>query len=101
VDDAKVNSLYPLAMLQRQPRRTHVFAGHRQEGPIVITSDRVIFSNLDDQVVKTTRRSNLGDQKGLDSEEADDDCDDESVEVVCEEGCFDAADESVQHHTNG
>lgn len=57
----------------------------------------MILPSLDNELEESSRRPNLGDSKSLDREETDDDGDDKSVEIICQESRFDAADESVKN----
>lgn len=57
----------------------------------------MILTSLDNEFEEPGRRPNLWNGEGLDREEAYDDGDDESVKIICQESCFDAADKSVKN----
>lgn len=80
---------------------TDILAGHCHVGAIMVARHGMGLASLNNELIKATRRANLRNSKSLDREEADDDRDDERVEVVGQEGCLDAANKGVENDTNG
>lgn len=60
----------------------------------------MILTGFDDEIEQTCRRAYLRNSKGLDCEKADNDCDNEGVKVIGQEGCLDTTDESVENNAN-
>lgn len=87
-------------MLLIQYSGTYIFAGERQVGAVVVTTNRVNVTKVFDNAVEASYGSDLRHCKGLDGEEADNDGNDKSVEVVGKECSLDPADEGIQNDSN-
>lgn len=79
---------------------TYIFTRHGEKRATLVARNRVIFAYLYNQIVQTTGRANLWYQECLDGEEANDNCDDKGMKVICQERCLDSAYECVQYNTH-
>lgn len=57
----------------------------------------MILAGFYNEIKEPCRRTNLGNGKSFDCEETYDDCDDKSVKVISQEGCFNTANKSVKN----
>jgi hypothetical protein len=80
---------------------TYSFTCHGEIGAISIALNGMELAHFGNDIKKILRRPDLGDQKDLDSKEANNSSYDKRVEVVRQESGLDTTNKGIEYDANG